>query len=81
VEVHPSARRHGVQDDDIRHAADHVVVVVDLDPDGDPPARPAGNMLKVIVLSLSGDRTLAVHAMRPRQKYYDLLPRGERSDD
>jgi hypothetical protein len=37
VEIHGSARRHRVRDADIRHAADHAIVVVDLDPEADPP--------------------------------------------
>jgi hypothetical protein len=37
VEVHRSARRHGVADQDIRHAIEHPVVVADIDPDADPP--------------------------------------------
>jgi hypothetical protein len=56
VEVHQSARRHGVPDEDIRHAVDHPLVVSDSDPDADPPKvlvigpDPAGNLLEVIVL-------------------------------
>jgi hypothetical protein len=36
AEIHHSARRHGVDDHDIRHA-EHPVVVADIDPDADPP--------------------------------------------
>lgn len=86
MEIHSSARRHGVRDDDIRHATNHPLVVVDLDPDADPPKQlaigpdQAGNMLEVIVLVLADDRLLAVHAMPLRGKYYDLLPSGENAD-
>ena len=86
MEIHRSARRHGVSDAAIRHATDHPIVVVDLEPDGDPPKQlaigpdPAGNMLEVIVLLLAGDRLLASHAMPLRPTFYDLLPRGEDSD-
>jgi hypothetical protein len=86
VEVHPAARRHGVHDDDIRHATDHAKVVVDLDPDADPPKQlvigpdRAGNMLEVIVLALNTDRLLAIHAMPLREKYHELLLREKETD-
>jgi hypothetical protein len=34
-------------------------------------------MLEVTVVVLAGDAMLAIHAMRLREKYYDLLPGGE----
>jgi hypothetical protein len=83
VEIHRSARRHGIADEDIRHATARPLVVVDLEPDGDPPKLlaigpdRAGNLLEVIVLDLADDRLLAVHAMRLRAAFYDLLPEGE----
>lgn len=83
MEVHHSARRHGVADNDIEHAASSPLVVVDLDPDGDPPKvlvvgpDRAGNLLEVIVLELDDDRLMAIHAMPLRPAFYGLLPRGE----
>ncbi len=83
VDIHRSARRHGVTDDDTRHAADHPLVVVDLEPEADPPKLlllgpdRAGNVLEVIILLLADDRSLAVHAMPVRKTYIALLPRGE----
>jgi hypothetical protein len=83
VDIHRSARRHGIGDQDIRHAADHPLVVVDLDAEADPPKLlvvgpdRAGNMIEVIILTLADDRLLAVHAMALREKYYALLPRAE----
>jgi hypothetical protein len=85
VEIHRSARRHQVEDVDIRHATDYPLVVVDLDPDGDPPRQlaigpdRAGNLLEVIVLVLGDDRLLAIHAMPLRLAFRDLLP-GEDLD-
>jgi len=87
VEIHRSARRHGVHDADIRHATEHALVVVDLDPDADPPKLlvigpdRAGNLREVIILTLADDRLLAIHAMALRDMYYDLLPGGEKSDE
>jgi hypothetical protein len=85
VEIHRSARRHGVGDQDIRHAAGHLVVVADIDPDADPPKvlaigpDRAGNLLELVVLTLAEDRLLVIHAMPLRRKYRGLLP-GHRDD-
>jgi hypothetical protein len=86
VEAHASARRHGVDDDDIQHAAEHALVLADVDADADPPKLliigpdRAGNLLEVIVLTLAADRMLAIHAMPLRRRYFDLLPEGGRDD-
>jgi hypothetical protein len=79
VEIHRSARSHGVSDDDIRHAVDHPLVVSDFDPDADPPKilvigpDAGGNLLEVIVLVLADDEELAIHAMPLRRRYFPLL--------
>jgi hypothetical protein len=84
VDVHRSARRHGIGDEDIRHALDHAVVVVDLEPEADPPKLlvigpdRSGNLLEVIALDLA-DELLVIHAMALRKEYLGLLPRE--SDD
>jgi hypothetical protein len=80
VEIHGSARRHGVKDADTLHALEHGLVAVDLEPDADPPKvlvvgpDRAGNLLEVILLELADDRYLVVHAMPLRAAFYDLLP-------
>ena len=86
VEIHRSARRHRIGDADIRHAAEHPIVVVDLDAESDPskvlaigPDR-AGNLLEVIILELARDELLAIHAMPLRSAFYDLLPKGGDDD-
>jgi hypothetical protein len=85
VEIHRTARRHGIRDEDMGHAADHAVVVVDLDADADPPKvlaigpDRAGNLLEVIVLELDDD-LLAIHAMPLRPAFHDLLPQGGDDD-
>jgi len=83
VEVHSSAKRHGVDDGDIEHAVSNAIVVVDLDRDADPskvlcigPDR-AGNLLEVIWIELDDHRTLAIHAMVLRPTFFDLLPEPE----
>jgi uncharacterized DUF497 family protein len=86
VEIHRSARRHGIRDAEIQHAVDHPVVVVDLDAESDPskvlaigPDR-AGNLLEVIMLELAEGELLAIHAMSLRAAFHDLLPPGGDND-
>jgi len=83
VEIHTSAERHGVGRDDIDHAFHRALVVVDLEPDSDPPKvlsigpDQAGNLLEVIWLELADERLLVIHAMILRTTFYALLPKGE----
>jgi hypothetical protein len=37
VEVHRSARKHGINDTVIHHALEHAITAFDLEPDADPP--------------------------------------------
>ena len=86
MEIHRSARRHGIRDADIQHAVDRPVVVADLDAESDPPKvlaigpDRAGNLLEVIMLELAGDELLAIHAMPLRSAFHDLLPEGGDDD-
>lgn len=81
MEIHQAARKHGIDDDDIRHAAEHALVGYALEQgDGEPrrtlllgPDR-AGNLLEIVVLELDDGTRLAIHAMRMRPSYHDLLP-------
>lgn len=83
MEIHRSARRHGIGDSAIIHALDHAVTVVDLEPDSDPPKvlaigpDRAGNMLEVIWIELAGNVSLVIHAMPLCPTFYELLPRSE----
>lgn len=83
MEIHQSAGKHGVPDSDVLHAVEHETVSVDLEPQADPPKvlvigpDPAGNLLEVIVLVLAEDRMIAIHAMKLRRQFYELLPREE----
>ena len=69
VEIHPSARRHHVPDEDIEHAYGHSLVWVELGED--PPryllAGPdrAGNLLELVLL-VGQDVELVIHAMALR---------------
>jgi hypothetical protein len=85
VEIHRSASKHGISDDDVLHAVEYELVSVDLEPDADPPKvlvigpDSAGNLVEVIVLVLEDDRIIAIHAMRLRRHFYELLPGEEGS--
>ncbi len=82
VQFHRSAFKHRYDKQAILHALEHALVVVDLDPDADPPKvlaigpDPAGNLLEVIWLELA-EVELVIHAMPLRPVFYDLLPTGE----
>jgi hypothetical protein len=83
MEIHQSARKHGITDDDIEHAIAHPLVVANLD-DETTPARTlvlgpttAGNLLEVIVLHFDDGRDMAIHAMPMRNRYRGMLPRHE----
>ena len=76
VHIHRSARKHGVDDEDIQHAIDHALLIEDA---GDDPDRwlvigpdRAGNLLEVVVLT-THDVQLAIHAMALRPKYRRLF--------
>jgi hypothetical protein len=77
VEIHPSARKHGVVDEDICHAIDHALATEDA---GDDPDRwlvigpdRVGNMLEVVVLVTIEGAQLVIHAMRMRAQFRRLL--------
>ena len=82
MEIHESARRHGVEPAAIHHAIDHAVTVVDLEPDADPPKvlgigpDRAVNLLEIIWLELEADVNLLIDAMPLRPVFYDLLPQS-----
>ncbi len=79
MEIHRSARRHNVLDDDIEHALSNALVFVELEPDADPPKflcigpTQAGILLEVIWIELADERMLIIHAMTLRPIFYDLL--------
>ena len=65
------------------YAVDHAVVVVDLEPEADPPRAlaigpdEAGNLLEIIWLEFPDRAPIVIHAMPLRRTFHDLLPRGE----
>ena len=72
-------RRHRVTVDDIEHALANGLVYVEMEPDADPPKflcigpNRAGTLLEVMWIELADERMLAIHAMRLRPIFYDLL--------
>lgn len=78
MEIHRSARKHGVADEDILHAIDHALAIEDVGEDPDRwlllgPDR-AANMLEIVVLGTAEGSRLVIHAMSMRPAYKRLLP-------
>jgi uncharacterized DUF497 family protein len=77
VEVHRSARKHGIADEDILHAIDHELAIEDAGEDPDRwlvigPDR-AANLLDVVVMTTIEDIQLVIHAMPMRPGSQRLL--------
>ena len=77
MEIHPTARHHGIADADILHAVTHSMVVDDLGEDPDRwlvigPDR-AANLLEIVVLVPVEGNELIIHAMPLRPVYRRLL--------
>jgi uncharacterized DUF497 family protein len=77
VEIHDSARKHGVVEADITHAVDNALAIEDVGEDPDRwlvigPDR-AGNLLEVVILTTVEGNRLAIHAMPMRDKFRRLL--------
>jgi hypothetical protein len=76
VEIHPSARKHGIADGDIEHATANAMTIDDLDDDKRlylGPSR-AADILEVLTIMRDDGTELEIHAMRMRPKYRRLLP-------
>jgi len=76
VEIHSSARRHGVADDDIRHAVNNAMAIDDQDDDTRLYLGPStsGALLEVATIVRDDDTEVVIHAMPMRAKYQRLLP-------
>ena len=86
MEIHRSARKHGVTDSAARHAIAHAIVIVDLDPDNEPPKvlaigpDHAGNLLEIIWIELDAGREVVIHAMGLRATFRGLLDDWEKRE-
>lgn len=80
VEIHQSASRHQIPDDDIRHAYEHAIAWVEI---GEDPLRylvaggdRAGNLQELVVIEI-GDDVLVIHAMALRRSTQREMFGGE----
>ncbi|MGA9633877.1 MAG: hypothetical protein WBQ41_01420 [Solirubrobacterales bacterium] len=76
MEIHPSARKHGIADADIEHATANAMSIDDQEDDTRlylGPARDA-DLLEVLTIVRDDGSELAIHAMKMRPKYRHLLP-------
>jgi hypothetical protein len=75
VEIADSARRHGVNDDDIRHALRHPLrVVAGQGRDLVIGADSSGRLLEIVVLDDDpNEEPVVIHAMPLRPKFRDQL--------
>jgi hypothetical protein len=77
VDIHPSARKHGIADADIEHATAHAMTIEDQNDDTRlylGAARDA-TLLEVVTVTRDDGSELAIHAMTMRPKYQRLLTR------
>jgi hypothetical protein len=78
LRIHPAARKHGISDADIRHAVRHAMAGDDL---GDwkhlylGPGR-NGALLEIVTLARGLGSEVAIHAMKMRPKYKQILSGG-----
>ncbi|CAN5815543.1 hypothetical protein BH20ACT4_BH20ACT4_14850 [soil metagenome] len=68
----PSARRHGVEDDDVRHALHNAIVFHDQDDEVIIAVGPdrAGRLVEVGFLESDDEHRVIIHAMRPARRTY-----------
>ncbi len=84
MEIHRSARKHGIADLDIIHAYENANVQLDLDLDDHPPRfalvgpDTSGNFIELIAIQADDDRTIVIHAMRARPDFLGLLNNPEK---
>lgn len=78
MDIHPSARKHGIADEDIEHASANALAIEDQDDDTRLYLGPARNaeLLEVVTIVRDDGSELAIHAMKMRPKYQRLLPEG-----
>ncbi len=79
MEIHPSARKHGIADEDIEHATANAMSIDDQEEDDTRlylgPARDA-DLLEVVTIVRDDGSELVIHAMKMRPKYRRLLLGG-----
>ena len=78
LDIHPSARKHGIADEDIEHAIRNAMAIDEQDDDTKLYLGPARNaeLLEIATILLDGGSELVIHAMPMREHYRRLLPGG-----
>lgn len=76
MEIHPSAGKHGIADEDIEHATRNAMTIDELEDDLRLYLGPARNadLLEIVTVVRDDATELAIHAMKMRPKYQRLLP-------
>lgn len=76
VDIHPSASKHRIADEDIEHATTHAMTIEDQDDDTRLYLGPARNaaLLEIATIVRDDGSELVIHAMEMRPKYQRLLP-------
>lgn len=81
VEIHRSARKHGISDHDMCHAVAQAMVVLGVTPG--PQGRSlhlgadsTGRLLEVVSVGRASGRRLIIHAMPMRRKFRTYLSEG-----
>ncbi len=76
MDIHWSARKHGVADEDIQHAVANALAIDDQDDDTRLDIGPARSteLLEVVTIIRDDATELAIHAMTMRGRYQRLLP-------
>jgi hypothetical protein len=81
MEIHRSARKHGISDEAIRHAFENALVQLDFDADEHPPRYAlvgpdlAATMIELVVIIGDDNRHIVIHAMNARPRFLALLDR------
>lgn len=75
MEVRDGARKHGITDEDMRHAVRHAIRSRELDENTTLliGADTAGRLLEVVVADIDTDRARIVHAIALRASFYRYL--------
>lgn len=83
MEILASARKHGIADDDIRHAVNNAVasITTSAQPDFTMLVGPdiAARLLEVGILA-ADDNDYVIHAMAARPKYLHMMIEEKRGD-
>ena len=78
MRIHSSSNRHGLTDDEIRHAWNNALGYFSVNAEAEPPKNlcigpdPAGNLLEILYLELD-ETELTIHAMQLRPTFRTYL--------